>query len=121
VTDHPEYLTVQGAAQALNTNRRRIWQLIAEGELHAISNPLDRRSKLIPSSELERFTAFARAREAAAQHNEVRAQRPSRAKAAEDSHLETKRPRPRIAGMVNDPSIQGRCIEDYMREHWRPQ
>ncbi|PZS03081.1 MAG: hypothetical protein DLM70_09445 [Chloroflexi bacterium] len=59
MTESPEYLTIQAAADVLNTNRRRIWQLVKDGQLQAIENPLDRRSKLILCGDVARFIKFA--------------------------------------------------------------
>jgi hypothetical protein len=58
--DEPEYLNVQQAADALGTNRRRIWQLIKEGQIETVTNPLDRREKLITRVEIERLARFSK-------------------------------------------------------------
>jgi Helix-turn-helix domain len=60
MADEPEYLNVQQAADRLGTNRRRIWQLIKEGQFHAVSNPLDKREKLIPKSQVEALSKFSK-------------------------------------------------------------
>lgn len=53
-----EYLNVTEAAEALGVNRRTVWRLISTGQLEAITNPIDRRAKLIHKSEVERLAAF---------------------------------------------------------------
>jgi hypothetical protein len=60
MADEPEYLNVQQAADQLSTNRRRIWQLIKEGQFDTVSNPLDRREKLIPKSQVEALSRFSK-------------------------------------------------------------
>jgi hypothetical protein len=60
VNEDMEYVTIGAAAEALGVNRRRIRELIQGGELEAITNPLDRREKLIPLPEIERLEKFAR-------------------------------------------------------------
>ena len=40
--------------------RRRIWEMVKAGEIEAVSNPLDRREKLIPRSEIARLAPFVR-------------------------------------------------------------
>ena len=57
-----EYLNIQEAAEALGVTRRRIWKMVKDGELEATTNPLDRREKLIPRSEVDRFSKFVRPR-----------------------------------------------------------
>jgi len=66
VTEDVEYITVQGAAEELGVSRRRIWDLIREGKITAIQNPLDRREKLIARPEIAALERFARAKKAAA-------------------------------------------------------
>ena len=41
MTDDTEYLNVQAAAEALGTNRRRIWQLVKEGQLETVTRSSD--------------------------------------------------------------------------------
>lgn len=53
-----EWLTINEAAEHLQTNRVKIWRLIKAGRLEVRENPLDRREKLIPLlaiQELERL------------------------------------------------------------------
>jgi excisionase family DNA binding protein len=66
MADDVEYLTVQEAAERLGVSRRRIWDLIREGKIDAIQNPLDRREKMIAGSELDAFMKFARPKKAVA-------------------------------------------------------
>ena len=49
-----EYVTVAEAADVLGVNRRTVWRLINQGQLQAITNPIDRRAKLIRREDLER-------------------------------------------------------------------
>lgn len=100
VTAEPKYLTVQAAAEALRTNRRRIWQMIRDKELEAIDNPLDRREKLIPRAEVERLSDFA---------HKVASSAPRR------------RPQPQTFDMLDDPDLQSEEIEDYLLARWRPE
>jgi excisionase family DNA binding protein len=66
VDQDPQYVTVQIAAETLGVSRRRIWDLIRQGSIEAIQNPLDKREKLIPQSEIDRLLQFARASKKAA-------------------------------------------------------
>jgi len=59
MSDEPEYMTVQAASEVLGVTRRRLWDLIRAGHIEAVQNPLDRREKLIPRTEVERLTKFA--------------------------------------------------------------
>jgi excisionase family DNA binding protein len=56
--DEPKYFTIQDAAEALGVNRKRIWRMIRDGQLEAITNPVDRREKLIPREAIERLLEF---------------------------------------------------------------
>jgi hypothetical protein len=115
-----EYLTVQGAAETLHTNRRRIWQLIDEGELHPIPNPLDGRSKLIPTDEIERLRVFAAIRQTAAQNRQAAVEDVSPGAARQEISHSRGRPWPKSVGLVGDPvTVHSDELEDYMREHWR--
>ena len=58
MTETPEYLNITEAAEALRVNRRRIWQMVKDGQIEAISSPLDRRETLIPRVEVERLSKF---------------------------------------------------------------
>lgn len=58
MADEPQYVTIQGAAAALGVTRRRVWQMVKNGDLEARTNPLDRREKLIPQSEIDRLAPF---------------------------------------------------------------
>lgn len=58
MTNEAEYVTIQGAAAALGVTRRRIWQMVKSGDIEARTNPLDRREKLIPQSEIDRLVPF---------------------------------------------------------------
>ncbi len=55
-----EYLNIQEAAGELGITRRRLWQMVKDGQIEAVTNPLDRREKLIARSEVERFRPFIR-------------------------------------------------------------
>lgn len=61
MNDEAEYLNVQEVADALGTNRRRVWQLIKEGELVTVPNPLDRRQKLVSRDQVERLSKYTKA------------------------------------------------------------
>jgi predicted DNA-binding transcriptional regulator AlpA len=60
MAEQAKYLNVQQAAEALGTNRRRIWQLIKEGKLEIVPNPLDRREKLVARSKVEELAQFSK-------------------------------------------------------------
>jgi len=60
MSDETEYLNLQETADALHVTRRRVWQMVKDGELQSVNNPLDRREKLIPRSEIERLAPFIR-------------------------------------------------------------
>ena len=65
-----EYVNVAEAAQALGVSRRTVWRLIASGQLTAITNPIDRRARLVRRADVENLARYApeRARETAAQY-----------------------------------------------------
>jgi excisionase family DNA binding protein len=50
---HTQLLTVPEAAQRLGISPRKAWQLISEGQIHAVHIGL--RSTRIPESEIEQF------------------------------------------------------------------
>lgn len=58
MTEEAEYVTVNGAAELLGTTRRRVWAMLKEGQLHAVTNPIDRREKLIPRVEVEELARY---------------------------------------------------------------
>lgn len=58
--EEQKYLNIQEAAEALGVNRKRIWRMIRDGQLEAITNPVDRREKLIPREAIEQLLEFAR-------------------------------------------------------------
>jgi len=87
-------VTLKEAARRLGVSRHKVWLLVREGTLPARQNPLDKREKLIPVSAVEELAATGKT---------------------------TQRPRPRTFGIVNDPTLQSSEIEDYMREHWKPE
>jgi hypothetical protein len=66
---------------------------VKEGVLSATQNPLDKRERLIPATALQ----------------ELRERRGPR-----------ERPWPRTIGIVSDGSVPSSEIEEYMREHWKP-
>lgn len=66
MSEEPEYMTVQAAAELLGVTRRRLWDLIRAGQLEAVQNPLDRREKLIPREEVDRLARFANIKKAVA-------------------------------------------------------
>jgi excisionase family DNA binding protein len=86
-------VSVKEAAAYLGVSRSKIWILIKEGALPARENPLDRRERLIPLSALETLR----------------------------DQGKQPRPYPRSIGMVSDGSLQSSDIDDYLREHWRPE
>jgi hypothetical protein len=55
-----EYVTLGQAADMLGVTRRRIWLMLKGDELHAFTNPVDRREKLIAYSEVKRLARFAK-------------------------------------------------------------
>jgi len=113
-----EYVNVQQAAQSLGVNRRTIWRLIHQGRLRAFPNPIDHRAKLIRREDVQKLARPETEDAASAETALPRAYGRDQLPEASDSPA---RPRPRIAGIVNDPSVQSRDIEDYMRAHWRPE
>lgn len=56
--DDPEFLTINAAAEALGTTRRRVWVMVKAGQLDAIQNPIDRREKLIARKQIENLLRF---------------------------------------------------------------
>ena len=129
MTDASEYLTVQAAAEVLNTSRRRIWQLTKSGELHTIPNPLDGRSKLIPKADVQRLIQFAgmtkkraMARQdqaAAVEHPPVETDQCPASDSTQDEP--PARPRPRTFGIYTGPvKVHSDEVEDYLRDHWKP-
>jgi hypothetical protein len=58
--DDVEYLNIQQAADAIGTNRRRVWQLVKEGKLTTIENPLDRRERVISKGQIDRMAKFSK-------------------------------------------------------------
>ncbi len=53
-----EYLNVTEVAEALGVNRRTVWRLISTGQLKAITNPIDRRAKLIQKADVEHLASY---------------------------------------------------------------
>jgi excisionase family DNA binding protein len=113
-----DFVNVQEAAQSLGVNRRTIWRLIRQGRLRAFPNPIDHRAKLVRREDVQKLARPETDGAVSAEVGPSRAHGRDRQQEAPDSGA---RPRPRIAGIVNDPSVQSRDIEDYMREHWRPE
>jgi excisionase family DNA binding protein len=121
MVEETPFVTVQQAADVLRVPRRRIWQLIKQGRLHTEPNPLDRRSKLIPRSEIEVLLHLPRA--------------PKRRRTGKFGQVSTGSTPihgdredgtdtvlwPRTVGMVSDGAIQSEDLDDYLREHWRPE
>jgi len=118
MTAEPRYLTIQAAADALATNRRRIWQMIRDGELQAVTNPLDRREKLILRSDVEKLSEFAHAgREPWEQSDGKTSVQPSdRETEGSDS---ASPPWPRTVGAVSDPGLRSDEIEEWLEAHWQ--
>ncbi len=52
------YLNVSEAAATLGVNRRTVWRLIATGQLEAVTNPVDRRAKLVRTEDVERLAEY---------------------------------------------------------------
>jgi excisionase family DNA binding protein len=53
VTDDPELITIAEARDRLNVSRPTMARLLKEGRFTVYRNPLDRREKLVPVSEIE--------------------------------------------------------------------
>lgn len=53
-----EYMNVTEVAEALGVNRRTVWRLISTGQLKAITNPIDRRAKLVHKADVERLASY---------------------------------------------------------------
>lgn len=113
-----DYVTVREAAQSLGVNRRTIWRLIRQGRLRAFPNPIDHRAKLIRREDVQKLARPET--ESAASEETARSGLYGRDHRSE-APGSTARPRPRTFGMVNDPTLQSADLEDYMREHWRPE
>lgn len=60
MNDGREYVNIAEAAEMLGVNRRRVWQMIRDGQLEAIVNPVDRRERIIPRSQVEELMRFAK-------------------------------------------------------------
>jgi excisionase family DNA binding protein len=58
MSDEPEYLTLQEAAEVLGVSRWRMWMLVKNGELEAITSPLDRRVKLVRQEDIDRLARY---------------------------------------------------------------
>jgi len=58
--DQVAYMNIGQAAEAIGTTRRRIRDLIRDGQLEAIRNPLDKREMLLKREDVERFAQFAK-------------------------------------------------------------
>ena len=81
----------------LGVRKEKVARLVKGGLLTSRPSRVDARKHLIPREQVEQLLA-----------EEGRGSAPQ------------SRPRPRIAGMVNDPTLQSRDLEDYMAAHWRP-
>jgi excisionase family DNA binding protein len=57
VVTNSDRMTVTEAMQALGVSKAKIARMIADGELHAEPDPLDKRFKLIPRSEVDAVRA----------------------------------------------------------------
>lgn len=93
-----EYVTVAEAAEAPGVNRCTVCRLINQGRLHAVTNPIDRRAKLVRREDVEKVA-----------HPELR-DGPS-----DSSH----RPWPRTAGAA-DLGIRSDQVEEWLEANWRP-
>jgi excisionase family DNA binding protein len=91
--DMEQTLTLNEAARRLGVSRHKVWLLVRDGTLPARQNPLDKREKLIPVSAVEELAATGK---------------------------RVQRPRPRSAGIVNEPSLQSSELEDIMLAEWHP-
>lgn len=58
--ERSEYMTVKEAGVLLGVTRAKMAQLIRDGVLHAMVNPLNRRVKLIPRGEVEALARLPR-------------------------------------------------------------
>jgi excisionase family DNA binding protein len=93
-----EYVTVAEAADVLGVNRRTVWRLINQGQLQAITNPIDRRAKLIRREDLERVA------------------HPGAHDGAPDS---LHHPWPQTAGAA-DLGVRSDQVEEWLEANWRP-
>jgi excisionase family DNA binding protein len=118
-----KHLTVNQAAKRLGVPRRRISDMIRRGQLHTETNPLDRRSRLILESEIERLSALPRApkRKTTAPGEAAAVGRlpvESIQSEALDSSEETP-PWPRTAAAY-DFDIPSDQYKEWLRENWHP-
>ncbi len=87
-------VTLTEAARRLGVSRTKVWSMVKRGELQARQDPLDKRKRLVTERAIEEIL-------------ENRGMSP--------------RPWPRTIGLVSDGMVQSEDIEDYLREHWRPE
>lgn len=79
------------AAKRLGVTRVTLGRLVREGALPVMTNPLDKRQRLIPEAAIR------------ALEGERRGWRPS------------------IAGAMYAPELQSDKIDEYLEAHWRPE
>jgi hypothetical protein len=115
-------MSVQQAADALGVPRRRIWQLIKQGMIPTEPNPLDRRSKLISASEIERLSHLPRAPKRQGVAVGEKEERDGPGQQGTSGSTGQNRPKPRTFDLYTGPvRVHSDELEDYMREHWKPQ
>lgn len=59
--DKADLITLTAARSILGVSRTKIWRLVREGALVVYSNPLDKREKLVPRSQVEALLTHAEA------------------------------------------------------------
>lgn len=93
-----DFVTVAEAARVLGVNRRTVWRLISQGRLHAVTNPIDRRGKLVRWEDVEGL-----------------AHAGGRGEAADSSRY----PWPQTIGAA-DLGISSDEAEEWLEANWRP-
>jgi excisionase family DNA binding protein len=103
-----EMVTVKEAARILGTTKEKVARLVKQGILTSRPSTIDARRRLIPRIQVERIL-----------RGEGRLQSSS-----PDMNGSELKPRawPRTAGMYSGPlAIDSDEVEDYLRDHWRPE
>lgn len=98
--DMSTMMTVGQAADYLGVSRTKVWKLIGEGILSPVTNPLDKRQKLVPAEQIERLA-------------QMRGTRTS---------SQSRRPRFHSDGTANNPEApRSDELEEYLRGRWQVQ